>query len=198
MLAEPSSEQHAAGTAQPNVPRHGRRSRGDRLVDVARRRHERRRAPDARATATPRGRQWLTMALAFACGLLLAVTIALLRKAPGVTPAPKRSESAKQIALRSPAASAAPVAAHRDPPLARLAPARVVTARSGEGGAGAGSAAGRSEPSAQVDAARTEPPASTPAPPSEPPAAPAPEAPVANAPAAQASAACEAPGDLGC
>src|SRR5271166_2838757 len=90
MLAEQPTEEHTPETARPGVPRYGTRSPRERAMSETRGRYERHRTPKAGAAASSRGQRWLTMALAFACGLLLAVTVALLRKAPGVARAPKQ------------------------------------------------------------------------------------------------------------
>ena len=88
MLAEQPTEEHTPETAQPSVPRYERRLPGDQLVSEARGQHARLRAPEAEAVASSRGQRWLTMALAFACGLLLVITIALLRSRASAVNAP--------------------------------------------------------------------------------------------------------------
>ena len=186
MLAEHPTEEHVAQTAQRSVPRYGRRSPRDQLSE-SRGRHERHRTAEAGLGASSRQQQWLTMALAFACGLLLVITIAQLREAPGVTPAPKPTASGEQTAVRPASASVPAAAAHRD---ARLARGRAASARRSRDGARAARVAGPLE-FTRGGTAHTEASASTA---SGPPA----EVRVVQMPAAQASAGCEAPGDLGC
>ena len=98
MLAEQPTEEHAPETAQPSVPTYERRSPRDRAMGEARGRHERHRTTEAGLGTSSPQQRWLTMALAFACGLLLVITIALLRDAPGVTPAPRPRASGEQTA----------------------------------------------------------------------------------------------------